>query len=44
MPSIKPTKGDQLPIYELLPDVPTTPHKPMKKPFKIEPLYQIKKR
>lgn len=34
MPKIKPLKGDQLPLDELLSETQTTPHKPIKKPYK----------
>jgi hypothetical protein len=40
MPRIRPLKGEQLPLDELLPEAKTTAQKPVKKPFKIEPLYR----
>jgi hypothetical protein len=43
MPKIKPIQGDQLPLDELLPEAKTTPQKPVKKPFKIKPLYRVKR-
>jgi hypothetical protein len=44
MPKIRPLQGDQLPIDELIPDAPKTiALKPIKKPFKISPLYRSKK-
>jgi hypothetical protein len=43
MPKIRPFKGEQLPIDELLPEAPTVPYKPVKRPYKIEALYKAKK-
>ena len=43
MPKIKPLQSDQLLINELLPDVQTTPYKPIRKHYKAEPLYRSKK-
>lgn len=36
-------QGDQLLIDESLSDAPKTDHKPVKKPFKISPLYRRQK-
>ncbi|WP_269452770.1 hypothetical protein [Phormidesmis priestleyi] len=44
MKRLKNIQGDQLPIDELLPDAQTTPHKPVKKPFKKQALYRVKKK
>ncbi len=41
MPKIKPLQGEQLPLDELLPEAETIAHKPVKKPFKVEPLYRV---
>jgi hypothetical protein len=43
MPKKRPLQGEQLPLDELLPEAKTTPQKPIKKPFKIKPLYRRKK-
>jgi len=44
MPKIKPLQGDQLPIDELLPDAPQGAHNAVKKPFKKQALYQVRRK
>jgi hypothetical protein len=43
MPKKRPPQGEQLPLDELLPEAKTIALKPIKKPFKISPLYRSKK-
>jgi hypothetical protein len=43
MPKIKPLQCEQLPIDELMPEAKTIALKPIKKPYKIRPLYRSKK-
>ncbi|WP_269452760.1 hypothetical protein [Phormidesmis priestleyi] len=43
MKRLKKIEGNQLPIDELLPDAPKTNHKPIKKPFRKQPLYRVRK-
>ena len=40
----KKIQGDQLSIDELLPEVPAIAHKPVKKPFKKQALYQVRRK
>jgi hypothetical protein len=44
MPKIKPLKGDQLPLDELLSEAKTIAQKPIQKPYKISPFYRGKNR
>lgn len=43
MKRTKKIQSDQLAIDELLPEVPAIAHKPIKKPFKKEALYRVRK-
>jgi len=43
MPKIKPIQGEQLALDGMLPNAAKTDHKPVKKPFKKQALYKVRK-